>query len=457
MARPTGREGIKFRGRMDRLAWRTAPRASLAQWDELVRFAETARRDGLNHAVVCGMGGSSLGPEVLASSFASTSLSVLDSTDPSAVLAVTRAADFDRTLFVVCSKSGSTVETLAFYHYFAARADAGRFVAITEPGSPLETLARDRGFRAVFPHPPDVGGRYAALTVVGMLPAALLGVNGRGLLERALAVDADAARARGARIAEEALAGGRDKLVLRPPARVARLADWIEQLVAESTGKDGRGLVPVVDDPITAPRPDSQIVRDFAADPLALGTEFLAWGYTTEELCTRLGVNAFDQPDVEQAKALARAELAQGRAEPVGAEHATPLPTLTPEALRRAFRPGDYLAILAYLPPTPDIAARLQGVRAAWARALGGCATTLGFGPRYLHSTGQLHKGGPNTGLFLVITADDAEDAEIPEMGISFGRLKRAQARGDIRALLARGRRVAHVHLARPEDVARLA
>jgi len=289
-----------------------------------------------------------------------------------------------------------------------------------------------------------------------MLPAALLGVNGRELLERALAVDPDAARARGARLAARALAG-RDKLVLRPPAPVARLADWIEQLVAESTGKGGRGVIPVVDDPITVPRPDSQIVRDFAADPLALGAEFLGWAYTTEELCSRLGVNAFDQPDVEEAKALARAELGQGRTEPAGALHGAPPATMTPDALRRTFRPGDYLAILAYLPPTRDIATRLQAVRAAWARALAGCATTLGFGPRYLHSTGQLHKGGPNTGLFLVVTADDAEDAEIPEMGISFGRLKRAQARGDMRALLARGRRVAHVHLARPEDVTRLA
>jgi hypothetical protein len=434
---------------MDRLGWRAAPRASLAQWDELARFADAARRDGLVRTVVCGMGGSSLAPEVLASSFANPSLSVLDSTDPSAVLAVARATDFDRTLFVVCSKSGSTVETLAFYHYLAARADPARFVAITDPGSPLEGLARDRGFRAVFPHPPDVGGRYAALTVVGMLPAALLGVNGRDLLERALAADTDAARARGARIAEAVLAG-RDKLVLRPPAPVARLADWIEQLVAESTGKDGRGVVPVVDDPITSPRPDSQVVSDIARDPLALGAEFLGWEYATWELCTRLGVNAFDQPDVEEAKALARAELArQGGEEPS-------LATLTPEALRQAARPGDYLAILAYLPPTPETAARLQTVRAAWARDLG-CATTLGFGPRYLHSTGQLHKGGPNTGLFLVVTADDAEDADIPEMGMTFGRLKRAQARGDIRALVARGRRVAHVHLRRPQDASGLA
>ena len=185
---------------MDHLAWRTAPRVSLAQWDELVRFADAARHDGLTQTVVCGMGGSSLAPAVLASGFANASLSVLDSTDPSAVLAVARAPDFDRTLFVVCSKSGSTVETLAFYHYLAARADAARFVAITDPGSPLEALARERGFRAVFSHPPEVGGRYAALTVVGMLPAALLGVNARRLLERALAVDTDAARARGTRI-----------------------------------------------------------------------------------------------------------------------------------------------------------------------------------------------------------------------------------------------------------------
>ena len=448
MVRATGREGVKFRGRMDRMAWRTAPRASLAQWDDLVRFADAARHDGLSRTVVCGMGGSSLAPAVLASSFANPSLSVLDSTDPSAVIAVARAAEFDRTLLIVCSKSGSTVETLAFYHYLAARAEPARFVAITDPGSPLEALARERGFRAVFPHPPDVGGRFAALTVVGMLPAALLGANGRDLLERALAVDTDTARARGAQFAEGALAG-RDKLVLRPPTAVARLADWIEQLVAESTGKSGRGVVPVVDDPITAPRPDSQIVSDFPGDPLSLGAEFLAWGYTTWELCTRLGVNAFDQPDVEEAKALARTELARR-----GGEEA-PLPTLTPAALRRTARPGDYLAILAYLPPTPDIAARLQAARAAWARDLG-CATTLGFGPRYLHSTGQLHKGGPNTGLFLVVTADDAEDADIPEMGTTFGRLKRAQARGDIRALLARGRRVAHVHLRRPEDVSGL-
>ena len=443
-----------FRGRMDLLGWKDAPRASLAQWDDLVRFADAARRDGLTHTVVCGMGGSSLAPQVLAASFGQARLSVLDSTDPAAVLAVARTPDFDRTLFVITSKSGSTVETLSFYRYLATRAKPGQFAAITDPGSPLETLARERRFRAVFPHPPDVGGRYAALTVVGMLPAALSRIDGRVLLERALAVDPAAARALGARVAAAALAS-RDKLVLRPPPAVARFADWVEQLVAESTGKGGRGVIPVVDDPVAAPGPDGEIVTDFSAEPLDLGAAFVAWEYATWELCLRLGVNAFDQPDVEEAKALARAELAEAPGG-VGAQHAAPLPTLTPEVLRRSARPGDYLAILAYLAPTPELTAKLQALRAAWGRARG-CATTLGFGPRYLHSTGQLHKGGPNSGLFLVITTDEAEDAEIPETGFTFGRLKRAQARGDIRALLARGRRVAHVHLERAEDVAQLA
>ena len=438
---------------MSHLGWIDAPRASLAQWDELTRFAARVRREGLTHVVVCGMGGSSLAPQVLAASFGAASLTALDSTDPAAVLAIERAG-IGHTVFVISSKSGTTVETLAFYHYFAARSRPEQFVAITEPGTALETLARERGFRGVFPHPVDVGGRYAALTVVGMLPAALIGVDGRALLERAQAVHRDRAGAMGARLAAAAQAG-RDKLVLRPPPRVARLADWIEQLVAESTGKNGRGVVPVVDDPVSERRPDAEAFAEFSSDPLDLGAEFLQWQYATRELCERLGVDAFDQPDVEEAKRLARAELAGGDAGPAGAQHAAPLPTVTPEVLRRSARPGDYLAILAYLPPTADVTAKLQAVRAAWGRALG-CATTLGFGPRYLHSTGQLHKGGPNTGLFLVLTVDDAADAAVPELGITFGRLKRAQARGDIRALLARGRRVAHVHLRRVEDVSRL-
>jgi hypothetical protein len=434
---------------MNPLGWKRAPELSLAQWDHYTALAATARADGLDRTLVCGMGGSSLAPEVLASTGAS-GLHVLDSTNPAAVRAAERAHDLARTLFLIVSKSGTTIETLAFYRYFAARARAGQFIAVTDPGSPLEALARDQHFRAIVPHPADVGGRYAALTAVGMLPAALLGLDGRTLLERARAVDIPRAQALGVRIAAAAQAG-RDKLVLTPPAAVAALAHWIEQLVAESSGKDGRGVIPVVEDPVGAPLADAQTIGegDFSADPLDLGAEFLRWEYATEALCGRLGVNAFDQPDVEEAKRLARSELEGGG----------PLRTLTPADLRRQARPGDYLAILAYVAPERGVFARLQQLRAAWGRAIG-CATTLGIGPRYLHSTGQLHKGGPNTGLFLVITTDHGDDIEIPGMGggrgRTFGVLHHAQARGDVRALLARQRRVAHVHLASAADIGQL-
>jgi len=436
---------------MNRLGWIRAPERALAEWDRLTELADEIRAAGLDRTLVCGMGGSSLAPQVLAASARRprTALQVLDSTDPAAVLGADRAHDAARTLFVIASKSGTTVETVAFYEYFATRARPEQFVAITDPGSPLEALARERRFRRVLEHPADVGGRYAALTAVGMLPAALLGLDGRAMLERAQAVDPERAKAFGGTVAQGVL-DGRDKLALKLPAPVATLAHWIEQLVAESSGKEGRGVVPIVDDPVGAARPDIQIVTDVSADPLDLGAEFLRWEYATWEMCERLGVNAFDQPDVDDAKRLAREELE--RAGSVGAQHAAPLPTLSPAELRARAGPGDYVALLAYLAPTPEITAQLQAVRASWGRALG-CATTLGFGPRYLHSTGQLHKGGPNTGLFLVITSDDAEDVAIPGQERTFGELKRAQARGDIRALLARGRRVAHVHLARPDDL----
>src|SRR5439155_786228 len=307
--------------------------------------------------------------------------------------------------FVISSKSGNTIETLAFYHYFAARARPEQFVAITETGTPLAEIARARGFRAVIPHPPDVGGRYSALTAVGMVPAALSGLDGRTLLERARGVNVGAAQVMGTGIADRGRTG-RDKLCLSPPRRIAALANWIEQLIAESSGKEGRGIIPVVQEPNGGSVVDSQTVGPdvFSVDPLDLGAEFLRWEYATVALCERLGVNAFDQPDVEEAKRMARAELEGSRN--AGAQHAAPLPTLTPAQLRQRARPGDYFAILAYVPPTADVFGELQKLRAAWGRTLP-CATTLGFGPRYLHSTGQLHKGGPDSGLFLVITTDD--------------------------------------------------
>jgi len=436
---------------MNMLGWLRAPDESLAQWDDFVALAAAVHADGLTRTLVCGMGGSSLVADVLAETFGGRQLHVLDSTNPEAVRAAGTTADLARTLFVVSSKSGNTVETLAFCHYFAARARPEQFIVITETGSPLAAIAQAQAFRAVIPHPPDVGGRYSALTAIGMVPAALSGLDGRTLLERARRVDAAAARARGTAIADRAKQG-QDKVRLSPPPPIAALADWIEQLIAESSGKDGRGVLPIVQDPAHRVLPDSQTAGPemFSADPLDLGAEFLRWEHATVALCEAIGVNAFDQPDVEEAKQLARAELTGGES-----QKAAPLPTLMPGQLRERARPGDYVAILAYLPPTPEVVAQLQALRAAWGQALG-CATTLGIGPRYLHSTGQLHKGGPNTGLFLVITTESGEDLEIPSMGWTFGELHHAQARGDIRALLARGRRVAHVHLSSTAELSQL-
>lgn len=434
---------------MNQLPWMRAAEESLAHWNEYAALAAAARADGLTRTLVCGMGGSSLVADVLAATFGVRNLHVLDSTNPVAVRAA--GEESDRTLFVVSSKSGNTVETLAYCHYFMAQTRPEQFIAITETGTPLDALARARRFRAVIPHPPDIGGRYSALTVVGMVPAALATIDGRELLERTRTVDVAAAQALGTAIAGRALKGA-DKLCLTPPPRTHALAYWIEQLIAESSGKDGRGVVPIVDDPARGALPDSQTVGPeiFSADPLDLGREFLRWEYATAALCERLGVNAFDQPDVEEAKRLARAELSGS-----GSSQAAPLQTLSPQALRRSYRKGDYFAILAYVPPTPEVVAELQRLRADWGRTLG-CATTLGIGPRYLHSTGQLHKGGPPSGLFLVITTDVDTDLDIPEMGWTFGELHRAQARGDVRALLARGRRVAQVHLSSPAELAQL-
>src|SRR6266480_815683 len=402
---------IMLARQMNLLGWMRAPEESLAHWDDHAALAAAVRADGLSRTLVCGMGGSSLVADVLAATFGVRSLHVLDSTNPDAVRA-TGQGDLGDTLFVISSKSGNTIETLAFYHYFAARAARAIRRDHRDGHAARRDLARPRGV--------NVGAAQ---------------VMGTGIADRA-------------RI-------GRDKLCLSPPPRIAALANWIEQLIAESSGKEGRGIIPVVQEPNGGSVVDSQTVGPdmFSADPLDLGAEFLRWEYATVALCERLGVNAFDQPDVEEAKRLARAELEGGRN--AGAEHAAPLPTLTPAQLRQRARPGDYFAILAYVPPTADVFGELQKLRAAWGRTLR-CATTLGFGPRYLHSTGQLHKGGPDSGLFLVITTDVTGDIEIPEMGWTFGELHRAQARGDVRALLARGRRVAHVHLSSLADLSQL-
>lgn len=426
----------------DRWGWREAPRKSLNEWPRLTEFAARARADGLTHTVVCGMGGSSLAPWVLASSFGARNLTVLDSTDPASVREAERASDPAKTLYLIASKSGTTVESMAACHHFARLAPASHFAAITDPGTALEHKARGENWREVFAHPGDVGGRYAALTVVGMLPLALMGGPGAAVLERALAVDESRARELGASIGAAARRG-QDKLALRGAGPMASVAAWIEQLVAESTGKQGRGVVPVGSGWHTTDVFPADIG---AVDPVSLGATFLTWEYATVALCEALDVNPFDQPDVEAAKVLARAELARPR----GTTEAPPS-TLSAKALASSARAGDYVAILAYLPQTPANDARLGALAGLWHGATG-CVVTTGYGPRYLHSTGQLHKGGPDTGLFLVVTADPDQDIPIPEMHTTFGTLERAQAIGDIKALLAKARRVSHVHLRDPDD-----
>jgi len=415
----------------------------------LADLAERARRDGLTRALVCGMGGSSLTARVLAAAFDAPQLQVLDTTAPRSVLAAARAADAAPTLFVIASKTGTTVETDAFFRLFAARARPEQFVAITDPGSRLDKLARERGFRAALHVPADVGGRYSALTAFGMFPAALAGVDGAELLLRSQTVDVAAARALGARLAAAAQAG-RDKVALEPPATIAPLAPWVEQMLSESSGKDGRGVVPLVADLRPGTRADTVTVADFATDPLDLGVEFERWAYVTEELCHHLNVNAYSQPAVDEAKALTRDLLARADGALV-----PPSTTLSPAELAAAARPGDYLSLLLYIPLTAEGTTRERAVRAAWSDALG-IATTVGYGPTYLHSTGQMHKDGPDKGLCLVVTADDDEDAAIPGLPFTFGRLQRAQALGDVAALQRRGRRVSYVHLSQAADLLQL-
>ena len=492
-----------------------------ARREEFGRVAEDVRLAGFGHVVVLGMGGSSLCPDVFARTFARIpgfpQLLVLDSTVPAQVRAIDREIDPRRTLFVAASKSGSTLEPAVFLAYFLDRvrslmgADAGsRFVAITDPGTELEKLAHREGFRKVFHGVPSVGGRFSALSHFGMVPAAAMGVSVPRLLDRA-AVMADACTPD--RPAEQnpglvlgvvlgaAARGGRDKLTLTVSPKLAALGDWVEQLVAESLGKHGRGVVPVVGEQPGTPRTHGEdrlhvqirlasspsaeqdravaalqksgapVIRIDVADPIDLGQEFFRWEIATAVAGSILGVNPFDQPDVEAAKAAARRVTAayeetgslppevaavQGDglrllADPVNAQFlASAAREQTPAGWLRAhlgrLGKGDYLAINAFLEASAPTTAALQEIRET-ARQSSHVATTLGFGPRFLHSTGQLHKGGPNSGVFLVITADDAETLAIPGRRFGFSVLARAQARGDHDVLAERGRRVVRVHL----------
>lgn len=485
----------------DRMGWLTLPESMAAEVEALERFAAEVRAEGFRDAVVLGMGGSSLAPEVFSRTFGSApgfpALTVLDSTHPDAVRDAAGRLDPAQTLFLVSSKSGTTTETNSLFRFFwktvsEALGDraGGSFVAITDPGTVLERLARERGFRAVFNAPEEVGGRYSALTTFGLVPAALIGADLRRLLERGRAMAAacapgvTASASPGLRLGAalgELAAAGRDKVTFLTSPTLASFPDWIEQLVAESTGKHGQGIVPVVGEPVGAVEDyggdrvfvglllDGEIeeveehlagfeaaghpvARFHLSDPCDLGGEIFRWEVATAAAGAVLGINPFDQPDVQLAKELAsKAMKERGGGE---AGFASPVVDSSDlDALEAAIRhwldralPGDYLGIHAYVPRSGTADLVLPAFQEAL-RERSQLAATAGYGPRFLHSTGQLHKGGPSGCRFLQIVDEPTEELPVPETDYSFRTLIRAQADGDLRALEQRGREVLRIRI----------
>jgi transaldolase / glucose-6-phosphate isomerase len=417
---------------------------------------------------------------------ASLSLAILDSTDPAQVMQAAQDYTPDKALYIVASKSGGTAEVTATFNYFwgLSKGDGSRFIAITDSGTSLEKLARERGFRKIFLSDETVGGRFAALTDFGLVPAALLGMDLSRLLDhvdwmkkQCLALNGVArnpAMMLAALLAESALEG-RDKLTLQADAPLSALAGWIEQIIAESSGKFGKGILPVplepmgevsdygkdrifvylrqtgeLDAKMQSLREVGYPVLEFMiTDPYEVGAEFYRWEIATSVACHIIGVNAFDQPDVQDSKDRTKKKIAEfqksGKLDEgdsgIGIKESKKLLAFIKQA-----KTGDYVALNGYLPRNGEIIAALQEMRVAL-RARTGCAVTAGFGPRFQHSTGQFHKGGPANGLFIQIIADAEADMDIPGEGMTFGTLIRAQALGDYETLVARGRRVMRVYL----------
>jgi transaldolase/glucose-6-phosphate isomerase len=431
----------------DPTVWTGGDEANWLGWlDEPWRIEE--RLEGLDLQIdadaylLLGMGGSSLAPEVMRRTFGVQGFHVLDTTHPAAIRRLEAQLDSDRTVFVVSSKSGSTLETRSHADYFFERSGktGGRFVAVTDPGSELEQVARGRNFHAVVYGEPTIGGRYSALSPFGTVPALMMGIDLERL--RTLAVEmAEACRGPDSPGVELGLAlgngwrEGRDKVVISPNPGGFGL--WVEQLLAESTGKDGKGLVPAPEDPARGADVQVQEVRIDA--PHDLGAEFFRWEFATAVAGSLLGINPFDQPNVQEAKDRTNAIL--GQSQEVELE-----PEGSVDELLAGAREGDYVAIQAFVDPEAE-----NGLEPLVARAREtGCVVTKGLGPRYLHSTGQLHKGGPNSGLFIQVVDDFGDELPIPGRPFGFRQLIRAQAAGDYAALKERGRRVARVRL---EDV----
>jgi hypothetical protein len=409
--------------------------------DLLLQFADSMV-DRVDAVVLLGMGGSSLAPEVLKQTFRQETFHVLDTTHPQAIRSLESQLDVSRTLFISASKSGTTLETRSHTDYF--RQKGGLWAAITDPGSELEAYAREHEFEAVFPGEPTIGGRYSALSPFGMVPAALMGIDLTRFLERAQEMAEACRLAEGNPGLELGLSlgenwrDGRDKVCIAPNPGGFGL--WAEQLLAESTGKLGKGLIPAPGEPADGPDRQAQEVR--VTGEYELGQEFFRWEFATAVAGAILEINPFDQPDVQSAKDKTKEVLASGQ-EPDVAPHGSP------DELFAQAEPGDYVCIQAFVDPTPAAEERIMGL-VARARDATGCVVTHGFGPRYLHSTGQLHKGGPPTGLYLQVVDDTGDELPIPNQPFGFGKLIRAQAAGDFASLQERGRRVARIRM---EDV----
>ncbi|MGE5249551.1 MAG: bifunctional transaldolase/phosoglucose isomerase [Bacteroidota bacterium] len=485
-----------------RMGWLDLPATSRAALPDIQAFADGVHQAGISKFLVLGMGGSSLAPEVFSRFFekSESALGILDSTDPEQVLAAALEFPPAQSLYIVASKSGGTAEVTAAFDYFweLSGADGSRFIAITDAGTSLEMLAGERGFRRIFTADPNVGGRYSALTHFGLVPAALLGADLGKLLDRAAETQRQCGGERGkgreavcrnpgivlGAIIGEAAKQGRDKLTILADPPLDSFGSWLEQLVAESSGKQGKGIVPVDLEPPGEPdlygqdrlfiylrrngdrEQDAGRLREARfpvlefqmPDAYSLGSEFFRWELATAVACHILGVNAFDQPDVQDAKDRTRAKIAEFRstgslaeADLVEVESAKP----ALDAFLARARAGDYIAINAYVPRNQQTLDALTRLRLA-IRERTRCATTVGFGPRFQHSTGQLHKGGPDSGMFLQIVTDPSSDVEIPTQGMTFGTLERAQAQGDYEALEARGRRVFRLHLSSASELAGL-
>jgi len=514
----TGKPGEEI---ANRLGWLTLPTESEKIIPDLNSLSDQLAQEGFTTAVLLGMGGSSLAPYVIAQTLSGFGLHsenalrllVLDSTNPDEIQTVCKSIDLHNTVFIISTKSGTTSETLALSDFFwdltvkSIMEHPGRhFIAITDPGSKVIDTARQKQYRAVFTANPDVGGRFSALSVFGLLPACLAGVNLVKFLHQAQKAERLCSPSSPAHdnpglllgsILAEAYSKGIDKVVIVADPQVASFGVWAEQLLAESSGKNNKGIIPVSLEPAVSLEAYSgdrlfiYLRSSGANDPLIkelmdadhpcfvldvqtfydLAAQFYIWEIATAVACSQLGVNAFDQPNVQESKTITKAKIDQIRQSgmlvqdhPVYSELDFDVywknnPARQFENIETIFdaffaqiKPGDYLAVNAFIPDNPENRIILQNLRRSITNRKK-VTTTLGFGPRYLHSTGQLHKGGCNNGLFLVITQDSPDVVDIPGNNLSFNQLILAQAAGDIEALLTRGRRVIHIHFREPHKL----